>query len=63
MTTATCPPHAYVIETPHGATVKGVCKRCGDKREWPATLPEKWGLGAMGANTKGGDVRTAKTIL
>ena len=60
----TCPPHFYVIETPHGATVKGVCKKCQNVREWPSTLPEKWALpGPIGATTRGGYVRTAKTIL
>ena len=59
-----CPPHAYVIETPKGATVTGVCRKCGDKHEWPSTLPEKWGIPVgMGATTRGGDVRNAKTIL
>ena len=55
-----CPPHAYVIETPHGVTVKGTCKKCGAVREWPTTLPEKWGIGIGGdrkATTKGGDVK------
>ena len=51
-----CPPHAYVIETPHGATVKGVCSKCGDVREWPATLPEKWTMPNERKVTTKGDV-------
>jgi hypothetical protein len=27
--------HHWVIETPHGATSRGICKRCGTRKRFP----------------------------
>ncbi len=27
--------HHWIIETPHGATSRGVCKRCGAQKRFP----------------------------
>ena len=32
--------HHWVIESPHGATSEGVCKKCGDTREFSNSTPE-----------------------
>lgn len=33
-TTRSCQ-HRWVIETPHGATSRGLCKRCGASKRFP----------------------------
>jgi hypothetical protein len=32
--------HHWIIETPHGATSRGVCKRCGASKRYP-NAPEE----------------------
>jgi hypothetical protein len=49
--------HHWIIETPHGATSRGLCKRCGAQKRFPnAPEPAVWGPAAsMGrwANRRG----------
>ena len=35
-----CPPHHYIVARPAGPEVEAVCKRCGQRRTYPTTLPE-----------------------
>lgn len=38
--------HRWVIETPHGATSRGYCKRCGAKKRFPnAAADALWNVG------------------
>ena len=50
--------HRWVIETPHGATSRGLCKRCGTTKRFP-NAPEdilagrgKAGMGRWAARNK-----------
>lgn len=36
-----CPPHHFVIEPPDGPVSVGVCKRCGERREFRNSPPGK----------------------
>jgi len=50
--------HRWIIETPHGATSQGVCKRCGASRRFPNAAEDAllWDSGsAMGrwSNNRG----------
>jgi len=41
--------HRWVIETPHGATSRGVCKRCGVAKRFPnAAEDAMWASGGLG---------------
>jgi len=41
--------HHWIIETPHGATSRGLCKRCGARKRFPNAPEDKlWESGAMG---------------
>ena len=46
--------HRWVIETPHGATSRGLCRRCGATKRFP-NAPEQpmWG-GFAGASSRFG---------
>jgi hypothetical protein len=39
--------HRWIIETPHGATSRGVCKRCGTTKRFPNAAEDAlWESGA-----------------
>lgn len=41
--------HRWVIETPHGATSRGTCKRCGATKRFPnAAQDAMWASGGLG---------------
>lgn len=41
--------HRWVIETPHGATSRGLCKRCGATKRFPnAAEDAMWEHGGLG---------------
>lgn len=41
--------HRWVIETPHGATSRGLCKRCGATKRFPnAAEDATWEAGSGG---------------
>ena len=46
--------HRWMIETPHGATSRGLCKRCGSTKRFPnasdAAIARTAGLGRWSAN-------------
>lgn len=46
--------HRWMIETPHGATSRGLCKRCGSTKRFPnasdAAVARTAGLGRWAAN-------------
>lgn len=42
--TISCPPHHWLVSTPAGPTVHGVCRLCGEERTWPTTLDTEHGL-------------------
>ena len=48
--------HRWIIETPHGATSRGLCRRCGATKRFPnaadAALGAQGGLGRW-ANRRG----------
>lgn len=33
----TCSHPRWILKSPNGRTVKGVCKQCGVRRSWPAS--------------------------
>ena len=37
--------HRWVIETPHGATSRGLCKRCGATKRFPNAAQAIWESG------------------
>ena len=43
--------HHWIIETPHGVTSRGVCKRCGGTRRFPNAADDA--LGQSGGSTLG----------
>jgi hypothetical protein len=47
--------HRYRLALPNGPVVTGLCRKCGERRTWPATPDEK----APGS----GWMRTAKARL
>lgn len=41
--------HRWIIETPHGATSRGVCKRCGTAKRFPNAAEDAlWESGSAG---------------
>ncbi len=46
--------HRWMIETPHGATSRGLCKRCGSTKRFPnasdAAIARTAGMGRWSAN-------------
>jgi hypothetical protein len=41
--------HRWIIETPHGATSRGVCKRCGVAKRFPNAAEDAlWESGSAG---------------
>lgn len=32
--------HDYIVETPHGRTSKGVCRKCGTTRRFPTCVQD-----------------------
>lgn len=45
--------HRWVIETPHGATSRGLCRRCGATKRFP-NAPEQPIWGFAGGNKQTG---------
>lgn len=35
-----CPPHWFCLEIPHGPMSQGVCKYCGEEREFPNSMAD-----------------------
>lgn len=54
--------HHWIIETPHGATSRGLCKRCGARKRFPNAPEEKlWGSGGKGRwSSTGGVARVSE---
>ncbi len=47
--TASSCKHRWIIETPHGATSRGVCKRCGTSKRFPNAAEDAlWEAGGAG---------------
>lgn len=48
--------HRWIIETPHGKTSRGLCKRCGVTKRFPNAaddaIARSGGLGRWSANRK-----------
>ena len=46
--------HRWIIETPHGATSRGLCRRCGMAKRFPNAsddaIARKGGMGRWSAN-------------
>ena len=57
--------HRWMIETPHGATSRGLCKSCGRTKRFPNAaddaMARKGGLGRWAANR--GVARPKKVTL
>ena len=57
--------HHWLIETPHGATSRGVCKRCGASKRFPNAAEDilLWGSGSvMGRWSSGRDTAKPREI-
>jgi len=44
-------PHYWIIESPKGPTSKGVCKFCGEEREFDSFGPDSWSQWEHGTST------------
>ena len=54
--------HRWVIETPHGATSRGHCRRCGATKRFPNALEQPIGQFAGGGPIRAGRV-TRETLV
>lgn len=61
--------HHYVIEPPHPGLLTGVCKHCGDVRQWPAAPGEdvsrfkKFTTASLPTELFVADVRVRKRVI